>query len=132
MAKCSCHQTQRLPVFKLMKYECLKKEFKGKTEVEVKKIISELSSTMSFNPLPTGICLYDFMHGNCTNGDGCFFYNCPNYITEKRYYPMLKSELNLLEAEIKRLQTLGVEREMHRQSLKYIYLKPIVESLEEQ
>lgn len=110
----------------------LEKEFKGKTEAEVKKIISELSSTMSFNPLPTGICLYDFMRGNCTNGDGCFFYNCPNYITEKRYYPILKSELNLIETEIKRLQTLGMERELHRQSLKYSYLKPIVESLEEQ
>ena len=55
--------------------------FHGKTREEIDDVISDLTQTMSFNPLPTGVCLYDFRRGNCTDGDGCFMYNCPNYIT---------------------------------------------------
>ena len=87
---------------------------------------------MSFNPLPTGVCLYDFRRGNCTDGDGCFFYNCPNYITEVQFYPVLKDELDLLEKEMTRLKELGHEREWQKQYIKYKYLKPLVGSLEVQ
>lgn len=34
--------------------------FHGKTEEEIDDVITNLSKTMSFNPLPTGVCLYDF------------------------------------------------------------------------
>lgn len=66
------------------------------------------------------------------DGDGCFFYNCPNYITEVQFYPILKDELDLLEKEMARLKELGHEREWQKQYIKYKYLKPLVESLEVQ
>ncbi len=106
--------------------------FHGKTEAEIDDVITGLVKTMSFNPLPTGVCLYDFRRGNCTDGDGCFFYNCPNYITEVKFYPILKDELNLLEKEMTRLKELGHEREWQKQYIKHKYLKPLVESLEVQ
>lgn len=106
--------------------------FHGKTEDEIDDVITGLAKTMSFNPLPTGVCLYDFRRGNCTDGDGCFFYNCPNYITEVQFYPILKDELDLLEKEMARLKELGYEREWQKQYIKYKYLKPLVESLEVQ
>ena len=106
--------------------------FHGKTEDEIDDVITDLAKTMSFNPLPTGVCLYDFRRGNCTEGDGCFFYNCPNYITEVQFYPILKDELDLLEKEMARLKELGHEREWQKQYIKYKYLKPLVESLEVQ
>ena len=106
--------------------------FHGKTEAEIDDVITGLAKTMSFNPLPTGVCLYDFRRGNCTDGDGCFFYNCPNYITEVQFYPILKDELDLLEKEMARLKELGHEREWQKQYIKYKYLKPLVESLEVQ
>lgn len=53
----------------------------------IDSMIQNLAKSMSFNPLPTGVCLYDFRSGNCADGDGCFFYNCPNYITEARFSP---------------------------------------------
>lgn len=90
------------------------------------------NTVFNFNPLPTGVCLYDFRRGNCTDGDGCFFYNCPNYITEVQFYPILKDELDLLEKEMARLKELGHEREWQKQYIKYKYLKPLVESLEVQ
>lgn len=106
--------------------------FHGKTEAEIDDVISGLAKTMSFNPLPTGVCLYDFRRGNCTVGDGCFFYNCPNYITEIQFYPILKDELDLLEKEMARLKELGQEPAYQVQAVKYKYLKPLVESLEVQ
>ena len=106
--------------------------FHGKTRDEIDDIISELTKTMSFNPLPTGVCLYDFRRGNCTDGDGCFMYNCPNYITEVQFYPILKKELDLLEAEMTRLKELGYERQWQVEYVKYKYLKPLVEELEVQ
>lgn len=106
--------------------------FHGKTEDEIDNVITDLAKTMSFNPLPTGVCLYDFRRGNCTDGDGCFFYNCPNYITEVQFYPILKDELDLLEKEMARLKENGHEREWQKQYIKYKYLKPLVESLEVQ
>lgn len=106
--------------------------FHGKTQEDIDETILNLSNSMSFNPLPTGVCLYDFRRGNCSDGDGCFFYNCPNYITEVEFYPILKGELDLLDAEMTRLKKQGHEREWQRQSIKYKYLKPLVESLEVQ
>lgn len=106
--------------------------FHGKTEDEINGVITDLAKTMSFNPLPTGVCLYDFRRGNCTDGDGCFFYNCPNYITEVQFYPILKDELDLLKKEMARLKELGQEPAYQVQAVKYKYLKPLVESLEVQ
>lgn len=106
--------------------------FRGRTEKEVEGIIRNLSSTMSFNPLPNGVCLYDYRRGNCADGDGCFFYNCPNFVTEISFLPILRKELELVEREMERSKMLGLERQWQRQFVKYKYLKPLVESLEAQ
>lgn len=106
--------------------------FHGKTRDEIDEVIADLTKTMSFNPLPTGVCLYDFRRGNCTDGDGCFMYNCPNYITEVQFYPILKKELDLLDAEMARLKALGYERQWQVEYVKYKYLKPLVDELEAQ
>ena len=110
----------------------LNNEFKGKTPKEIDDIISDLAESISFNPLPNGICLYDFRRGNCADGDGCFFYNCPNYITEVKFYPILKKELDLMELEMKRLKKLGRERDWQRQYVKHTHLKRLVDELEAQ
>jgi len=110
----------------------LDEQFHGKTEQEIDDIVSNLSKSMSFNPLPTGVCLYDFRRGNCSDGDGCFFYNCPNYVTEVKFYPILKQELDLMEKEMARYKELDRERDWQRQYVKYKYLKPLVDSLEVQ
>ena len=116
---------------KEIKYK-LDEQFRGKTEQEIDDIVFNLSKSMSFNPLPTGVCLYDFRRGNCSDGDGCFFYNCPNYVTEVKFYPILKQELDLMEKEMARLEKLEQKRALDVQKFKYKYLKPLVDSLEEQ
>lgn len=110
----------------------LNEKFNGKTEQEIDDIISNLSKNMTFNPLPTGICLHDIRRGNCSDGDGCFFYNCPNYITEVKFYPILKQELDLMEKEMERYKELGQQRAWEKQYVKHKFLKPLVDSLEAQ
>ena len=104
--------------------------FRGKTEPDIEAVISGLSESLSFNPLPGGLCLYDYRRGNCTNGDGCFFYNCPNYITEVSFLPILQKELDLMELEMERTSKLGYERQWQIQYSRYKYLKPLIKQLE--
>ncbi len=107
-------------------------QFRGKTEEDIDKVIGELSESLSFNPLPGGVCLYDYRRGNCTNGDGCFFYNCPNFITEVSFLPVLKKELELMEREMERTKRMGYERQWQIQHSRYQCLQPVVARLEEQ
>lgn len=106
--------------------------FKGKTATEIDNIVSELAETLNFNPLPTGVCLYDEIRGRCTDGDGCFFYNCPNYVTNTDFYPLLKRELDMLEATLSRHKLSGRKRDYDRVYIKWEHLKPLVEELEAQ
>lgn len=106
--------------------------FEGKTKTEINEVVSELSSSMFFNTLPTGICIYDARRGHCSDGDGCFFYNCPNYLTSIEFFPILKQELRLLEAEMARYKQMGRERDWQRQFIKWQHLKPLVKELEVQ
>ncbi|MGI5848883.1 MAG: tyrosine-type recombinase/integrase [Christensenellales bacterium] len=106
--------------------------FRGKAEADIDAVIMELSESLSFNPLPGGVCLYDYRRGNCSNGDGCFFYNCPNFITEISFLPVLKKELELMEREMERTKRLGYERQWQIQHSRYQHLQPMVAELEGQ
>lgn len=106
--------------------------FRGKAAADIDAVIMKLSESLSFNPLPGGVCLYDYRRGNCSNGDGCFFYNCPNFVTEISFLPVLKKELELIEREMERTKRLGYERQCQIQYSRYQHLQPLIERLEEQ
>ena len=108
-----------------------KTAFAGKTEKDIDSVVSSLAKTISFNPLPGGVCLYDYRRGNCANGDGCFFYNCPNFVTEASFLPVLRKELSLMEKEMRRTEELGYERQWQIQNSRYQCLLPLVQELEE-
>lgn len=106
------------------------KLFRGKTEEEIEGVIKDLSKNLSFNPLPHGICMYNVQQGACHNGDGCFFYNCPNFATSVEFLPVFKKELEQLNTEMERCKEKGMDREWQRHFVYYSALKPIVEELE--
>jgi integrase len=105
--------------------------FRGKHVEDTESVIRSLASSITFNPLPGGMCLYDYRRGNCTNGDGCFFYNCPAFVTETSFLPVLKKELELMDQEMERTKSLGYERQWQIQHLRREKLFPLVQSLEE-
>jgi len=104
--------------------------FRGKTAVEIEGIIEELAEELSFNLLPTGICLFDEVRGQCTNGNGCFFYNCANYLTTEEKYPVLKKELDECEKWMARFKIDGKKRDYDRLFIVWEHLKPLVDELE--
>ncbi len=106
--------------------------FRGKTEADIETVIKNISKSITFNPLPSGVCLYDYRRGSCADGDGCFFYNCPNFITEVSFLPILKKELDLMTQEMARTKALGYERQWQIQHSRYQYLQPLVARLEDE
>lgn len=106
--------------------------FKGKTTEEINDIVKDLADSLNFNTLPTGVCIYDEIRGRCTDGDGCFFYNCPNYVTSEDFYPLLKMELEMKERELARYAALGRKRDYDRVDIEVIHLRPLVAELEAQ
>ena len=63
---------------------------------------------------------------------GAFFYNCPNFVTEISFLPVLKKELELMEREMERTKQLGYERQWQIQHSRYQHLQPLVAELEGQ
>ena len=61
----------------------------------------------------------------------CIFYDCPNFVTDERFLPVLRRELDLLGMEMARLKSAGMEREWQRQYARARHLRPLVEQLEE-
>ncbi|MDO4563929.1 MAG: hypothetical protein Q4C12_08905, partial [Clostridia bacterium] len=61
---------------------------------------------------------------------GCFFYNCPNFVTETSFLPVLKKEMELMEQEMQRTEQLGYERQWQIQNSRYQCLRPLVIELE--
>jgi hypothetical protein len=103
--------------------------FNGCAREDYESYIENLSEGLTFNPLPGGICLYDYRRGNCSEGEGCLFYNCPNFITERSFLPILEEEMDLLSRAMYREREKGHEREWQRMNSKFQYLKPIVDEL---
>ena len=104
--------------------------FYGKTETEIETVLSNLSKNMSFNLLPTGLCLYDFRRGSCSSCKSCFELNCPNFIPNVDYYPVLKKELEWFKEELFRLENVGCEEELEKQHITYTYLETLLYNLE--
>lgn len=59
-----------------------------------------------------------------------FFYNCPNFLTEVSFLPVLKKELELMVREMERTKQLGYERQWQIQYSRYQHLLPLIEKLE--
>jgi integrase len=104
--------------------------FRGKNMAQIDEIIEELAGSLSFNLLPTGICIFDEVRGRCTNGDGCFFYNCPNFLTTEENYPVLKHELDECEKWMTRYKEDGKKRDYDRLFIVWEHLRPLVDKLE--
>jgi integrase len=105
-------------------------QINGKTAEEIEEIIVALADSTYFQPLPMGICLFDERRGNCTNGEGCFVYNCGNFITEKKFLPILKKEAKNYQRAIARAKKFNNPLEVERISSEYKFLEPHIRQLE--
>ena len=102
----------------------------GNSVQEIDNIIQNISDSLDFQPLPMGICLYDERRARCTDGDGCYIFNCVNFVTESRFLPVLKKEMALYEQKMTRSHERGHGRDFQRAKKIFDTIKPIVRELE--
>jgi site-specific recombinase XerD len=113
-------------------HQNIKNQIKGKTAEEIGEIIVSLADSTYFQPLPMGICLFDERRGNCANGDGCFVYNCRNFITDVKFLPILKKEAENYQKALTRAKMLNNPLEIERITSEYKFLEPHIKKLENQ
>lgn len=64
--------------------------------------LDELSKVFGINPLPFGMCLYDFKRGHCPNlgVQSCYSIGCKDFVTNETFLPNFIHEATLLERHI--------------------------------
>ncbi|MCL4431473.1 MAG: site-specific integrase [Epsilonproteobacteria bacterium] len=73
-----------------------------KTSHNINELLEELSKLFGINPLPFGLCLYDFKRGHCPNlgVQSCYLIGCGDFITNESFLPNFQHEASLLEKHI--------------------------------
>lgn len=94
----------------------------GKEGVEFKKKISDvktvddlneavegISKLFGINPLPFGLCLYDFKRGHCPNlgVQSCYMANCSDFVTNETFLPNFENEISILRQHVLQCQKTG-------------------------
>ena len=66
--------------------------------------IQKLSNAFSVNPLPFGICLYDYRRGHCPNlgVHSCWEAGCKEFLTNDTFLDVFEREASLLKEHIQR------------------------------
>lgn len=82
-------------------------EFKAKinqvkTTHDINEVIKNISKIYGINPLPFGLCLYDFKRGHCPNlgVQSCYMIGCRDFVTNSTFLPNFEHEKSLLEDHI--------------------------------
>lgn len=80
-----------------------------KTVDDLNKTIEEISKFFGINPLPFGLCLYDFKRGHCPHlgVQSCYMANCSDFITNETFIPNFQNEISVLSQHIHQCQKTG-------------------------
>jgi integrase len=110
----------------------------GKEGVEFKKKISDvktvddlneavdgISKLFGINPLPFGLCLYDFKRGHCPHlgVQSCYMANCSDFVTNETFLPTFENEISILSQHVHQCQKTGqvVEEKKAKYHLQKLY-----------
>lgn len=110
----------------------------GKEGVEFKKKISDvktvedlneavegISKLFGINPLPFGLCLYDFKRGHCPHlgVQSCYMANCSDFVTNETFLPNFENEISILSQHVHQCQKTGqvVEEKKAKYHLQKLY-----------
>ncbi|WP_207563224.1 hypothetical protein [Sulfurimonas aquatica] len=80
---------------------------------ELNESVNNLSKLYGINPLPFGLCLYDFKRGHCPHlgVQSCYMSNCGDFVTNDKFLLNFENEYKRLEEHKAHCmkQSLGVE-----------------------
>lgn len=103
-----------------------------KTVADLNETFDEISKLFGINPLPFGLCLYDFKRGHCPNlgVHSCYMADCSDFVTNETFLPNFENEINLLSQHINHCQKNGQVVEEKKAKFHLQKLSKIVEKIE--
>ncbi len=79
------------------------------TTSDLNNVMNDLSKVYGINPLPFGLCLYDFKRGHCPNlgVQSCHMINCGDFVTNESFLPNFENEISILQNHVNQCQKSG-------------------------
>lgn len=102
-----------------------------KTVNDLNEAVDGISKLFGINPLPFGLCLYDFKRGPCPNlgVQSCYMASCSDFVTNETFLPNFHNEINLLNQHINKCQENGQIIEEKKAKFHLQKLSKIVENI---
>lgn len=103
-----------------------------KTVSDLNEAVDGISKLFGINPLPFGLCLYDFKRGPCPHlgVQSCYMANCSDFVTNETFLPNFENEINILNQHIHQCQKNGQIVEEKKAKFHLHKLSKIVEKIE--
>ena len=104
---------------------------KAKAESSLDITLEKLRNSFGVNPLPFGICLFDFRRGHCPHlgVQSCWEIECKNFCTNDKFLPSFEHEAVILEQEIIRTEKLGQTAQTKNNKIRHHKLSKIIKQL---
>lgn len=104
----------------------------AKVEDDFNGLIEKLTRSFGVNSLPFGVCLYDFRRGHCPNlgVQSCWEMGCSNFATSDKFLPNFEHEMDILEKQVSRDNSLGKVADAKIKKIRYNKLVKIIDDLQ--
>lgn len=103
----------------------------AQTISDFNEVLDDLSKLFGINPLPFGLCLYDFKKGHCPHlgVQSCYSSGCGDFVTNKTFLPYFNNEKTLLEKHIEHCKTHDNIIEEKKANFRFDKLKTIINNI---
>lgn len=97
------------------------------------KVLEKLSKLFGINPLPFGLCFYDFKRGHCPNLEvqSCYMVSCGDFVTNRSFLPYFEHEEDLLNKQLAHTQRQGYTVEEKKARFRLQKVQSITKQLKE-
>ena len=106
----------------------------AKTVHNLEEVTEQLSKHFGVNPLPFGLCLYDFKRGHCPHlgATACYLVSCSDFITNKGFLKEFQHQQQILQQQIKHTQDNGQIIESKKVNFHLQKIEKIIKKISEE
>jgi len=106
----------------------------AKTVHNLEEVTEQLSQHFGVNPLPFGLCLYDFKRGHCPHlgATACYLVSCSDFITNKSFLKEFQHQQEVLLKQIKHTEDNGQVIESKKANFHLQKIEKIIQKISEE
>jgi len=106
----------------------------AKTVHNLEEVTKQLSQHFGINPLPFGLCLYDFKRGHCPHlgATACYLVGCSDFITNKGFLKEFQHQQQVLQKQIKHTTANGQIIETKKANFHLQKIEKIIQNISEE